>query len=130
MTEAQAQELLDLQRRTVAALEHLVRLQPRAPRERKLHPKRHVARVLGIRREKLALYIAAGVVCTTRSGKFDRISDEELQRHLAAGLPELAEPFRAPSGPRRRARVVSPRPPARSACPSENPGDEIRALKF
>jgi|SRR6267142_6573823 len=59
-------------------------------------------RVLGINKGKLARYILAGIVRTTRSGKLERIADEELQRHLVGGLLEFPDEEPAPSSRRRR----------------------------
>lgn len=122
MTAAQATELIDLNRRLLAAVEQLVAARPRSV-NRKMHPKRFIARALGISRNRLARYIAAGVVKTVRMGKRDRVADEELQHHLAAGLPELEElQHRRPA--RVRSILSAPRPAAKK------PGDAIRALRL
>jgi hypothetical protein len=122
MTRAQADEQLELQRRQVALLEQLVRLLRPAPADRKVHSRRFVARALRVDRSKLARHVLAGHIATVAIAGKERISDDELQRVLKAGLPEL-------SGGRAKLAPAIP-PPASKSTRGKKPGAAILALRI
>lgn len=131
MTEAQATELIELQRRQVALLEQLVRLRPRGNTETLAYTKRRAERILGIHRSLLAAHLRAGTFKTVPWGKGARIPKDQVDRVLAEGLPELPDqpersvpPARSPWSNR-----AGPRP--RKAVEKKgSPGERIRALEI
>jgi hypothetical protein len=102
MTDAQAAELLELQRAILARLDQLVRSRPRVNQDVRAFSKRQVERLLGIHRDTLAAYVKAGLIKTIRWGKFDRISKDEIDRLLRDGLPQLPSSAPAVLPPRAR----------------------------
>ena len=119
-------ELLELNRRTVAALEQLVRQRPRGNTETLAYNKRRAERLLGIHRSLLSAHLKAGTLKTVPWGKGERIPKEEVDRVLRDGLPELpGQP--EPSMPPGRRRAAGPRM-RRPTEKQGTPGARIRAL--
>jgi len=128
VTDAQADELLELQRAMLARLDQLARYSARAAiGEAKALTKRQVEKALAIHRSRLAEHVRAGTIKTVPWGKGERIPKEEVDRIVRDGLPELPgqpEPS-TPRAPRRRA-AARPRAPA---AKEGSPGDRIRELE-
>lgn len=131
MTEAQAAEFLELQRRQVALLEQLVRLRPRGNTETLAYTKRRAERLLGIHRSLLAAHLRAGTLKTVTWGKGARIPKEEVDRVLRDGLPALPDQPEPSTPPRRPAwsHKAGPRP-RKPAEKQGTPGERIRALEI